>query len=260
MDSQTTDIRIDLLAGSVTVAGTDARLRPAEAAVIFALAVDGRPIARDLLAEMLYPDADGDRAVNSLKVNASRARRRLQCPEAIQCSASRYALGWCIDLELPRLEAAVRRLSRTKIGPEERRLLHTIRDRGRGGRPGFVNKWEWFGTVERRLQNLVHDATVLAAQDALTDGRPLEALELASGLLGEDPADESAAEIALRASVQHNDHIGAVLVYRRFAEALESRLGVTPPPFFRLLFDDAHTAPACGGSTTSRRGQPTGAR
>jgi DNA-binding SARP family transcriptional activator len=231
-------IRIDLLSGSVSVAGHNVHLARAEVAVLFALAADDRPLARDVLAEKLYPDADGDLAVNAVKVNVFRARHRLQRPDAIRYADGRYSLGWSVDVDFSRLEAMVRRQHAGVLTVPERQVLERIRERARNGRPNFVLTWRWFETVERRVRDLLHDATIILAEDALLQQRHPDAIEFASELILDDPLDETAAEVLVRASVQRGDRTGAALFYKRYADALARELGGTPPPIFRLILDD----------------------
>ncbi len=231
-----TPIVVDVLGGRILNQGSQAHLPPAGLAVVLALALKECPVTRDALADELYPDGDMARSIVRLKVNVHRVKRRLGLPDVIRIDRGKYSLGWCVDVDFRRLAAMVRSLSRVHgLNFENRALLVDIRRRVRGGRPACALEWPWFEDTERALTALDYDAAVLLANDALRDGRYNDAMALTAELLRADPVDEIAAEIAIRASLQSGDRLGAALQFRRYTETLRRVTSEPPPAMLRQL-------------------------
>lgn len=251
-------IRVDLLAGRMSLHGRPVRLTPAEFAVVAALALNDRGISRDALAELLYPDVDSRRAANTLKVYVHRVRRQAGDLDVIRHEGGRYALRGLPQVDLVACESAVRahRLTRRELCDKERARLARFQRRLRRGRPAFMQEWDWFESVERRLCDLTHDVTVLLARDALRRGDLERAAALAAELAGDDPADEAAAEMSIRAFLGAGDTGAALAEYRRYAVALRSELGCAPSAELRSLIEAALvTTRATTGSTNTSPGR-----
>ncbi|HTD34378.1 MAG TPA: hypothetical protein VK665_11995, partial [Candidatus Elarobacter sp.] len=145
-------VRVDLLSGRVFAGGAPVALSRAELAVMIALALHERGVPRELLAEDLYPDADPAAAGSTLKVNVHRVRRRIGSRGVIEYHGGRYRLGDEVDVELPRIEAEVRRAHLDSAWSDElRERLERLRQRILDGRPAFLVEWPWFDEAERRL-------------------------------------------------------------------------------------------------------------
>ncbi len=222
-------LQVDILAGRVFSRGLPVAFAPAELAVVIALALTDRGLSRDLLAEDLYPHAEPGSALNALKVNVHRIRRRTGLPGIIRYDTGRYALGSMVEVELPRLEAEFRRLQTTQwLDTESRSWLERLRQRVLDGRPTFMLEWPWFDETEQRLRDLGHDLTTFLAYDALRGENYQHALVLATELTQADRLDEDAAEIAIRAFLQAGNRTAAIIEYRRYA-SLRQREGEPRP-------------------------------
>ncbi len=233
-------VEIDLIAGRVLNRGVPVELPPAGLAVIVALAVKDRPVRSEALAEELYSASDLSSAVSRLKVNVHRVKRRIGVPTIIRSENGRYALGWDVDVDFRRLATALRRLSNEHtLNSEACTLLTEIRRRGRLGRPACMFAWPWFEDVERALVELDYEAAILLANHALRDGQYDDAVALTLELLRSDPLDEIAAEIAIRASIQNGDRLGAALHFRRYTETLRRAMSGPPPEALRRLIDQS---------------------
>ena len=206
----TAAVSVDLLTGVVLVRGVRALWRRLSLSVVLALATRDRPVLRDELAEDPFPGAS--HGANTLKVNVHRVRRRLGIAEAIRNEVGRYALGWCVDVDLPRVAARVRAMRRDGFQCSQgREYLLAIRRRLAPGRPACTRTWSWFEPTERLLSKLWYEVTMMLAQAALRDCRYDDVLKFTTEVLAEDPLDEMATEIAIRASVLCDDRIGAVV-------------------------------------------------
>jgi DNA-binding SARP family transcriptional activator len=233
-------VEIDLIAGRVLIRGVPVELPPAGLAVVVALAVKDHPVRSDALADELYSGSDLSNAVSRLKVNVHRVKRRIGVPTIIRSENGRYALGWNVDVDFRRLATALRRLSREQtLDSEARTLLTEIRRRGQLGRPPCMFEWPWFEDVERALVDLDYQATILLANDALRGGRYDDAVLLTDEMLRADPLDEIAAEIAIRASIQNGDRLGAALHLRWYTEARRRAMSGPPPEELRRLIEQS---------------------
>jgi DNA-binding SARP family transcriptional activator len=236
-------VRIDLLSGRVLARGVPVALSKAELAVVIALALHERGVPRDLLTDELYPDAEPLAAGKSLKVNVHRVRRRIGSADVIRYAAGRYGLGDEVDVELPRIEAEVRRAQlEPELSSELRDRLERLRQRIRDGRPAFVLEWAWFDEVERRLTELGRLLALILARDALRRKRFERAIDLATELVHDDPLDENAAEIAIRALLEAGDRTAALLEYRRYASVLRREIQTNPSDGLRALVEDGISA------------------
>jgi DNA-binding SARP family transcriptional activator len=230
-------VTVDLLAGRLTLAGAPLRLTQGEFALVAALALNGRGIGREVLAEDLYPGVSPRRAMNALKVYVYRVRRRVGHSNVIRSGGGRYALGNSVDVELFRLESKVRRLrlDDDALSTDTRDGLDRLQRRLSDGRPQFMLDCEWFAETERRICELTRDVTLVLARDALRRGDPGRALALAGDLSHEDPLDEAAPEITIRACLSAGNHLAARCEYERYAGVLRRELRSTPSELLRKL-------------------------
>lgn len=229
-------MRVDLLSGRVFARGFPVALSRAELAVVVALALNERGIPREALADDLYPAADPRGALDAVKMNIFRARRRVGSPELIRYNAGRYSLGDNVVVEFFRIEREVRRIrSGGTLNDESRDRLDRLRQRIVDGRPAFMLEWSWFDDTERRLRGLANEITIVLAHDALHQEHYQRATELAAELVREDPLDEIAVEIAIRACLLAGNRTAAVLEYRRYSTVLSHEINSHPSADLRAL-------------------------
>lgn len=229
-------ITIDLLSGRVFARGLPVPLSRSELALVIMLAINQRGLHREVLAEDLHPTADLMSAINAVKVVVHRARRRLGSIDVIRYHGGRYMLGECVDVELPRLESELRAFRiETSLTSEQRDRFEQVRQRVLDGRPAFMLEWPWFDEVEQRLRNLGRELSTSLGRDALTCENYQRALDLAAELVRDDPLDEVAAELAIRACLLAGNRAAAILEYRRYASVLRAELQSNPSPDLRAL-------------------------
>ena len=229
-------ISIDLLSGRVFARGLPVPLSRSELALVTMLAVHTRGLHRELIAENLHPDAEPISAVNAVKVSVHRTRRRLGAIDVIRYHEGRYTLGERVDVELPRLEGELRGLRvEASLTSEQRDRFEQVRQRVLDGRPAFMLEWPWFDDTEQRLRNLGRELCTSLARDAVHAENYQRALDLAAELVRDDPLDETAAELAIRACLLAGNRAAAILEYRRYASALRVELDSNPSSDLRAL-------------------------
>jgi DNA-binding SARP family transcriptional activator len=234
---------VDVLSGQVFSAGERLALSPSQIAVLVILGLKGGRLHRDELAEELYGEAEPRNAVNSLKVAVHRVRRRVGRPDVIRYREGRYEISDWVSVDVPRLSS----IPRETLSPAELQALEVLRARLRSGRPSFMLDWSWFDDTERLLRDVEHDITVTLAHHALRSRRHDAAIEFAEDLVRDDPLDESAVEIVLRAFIGLGNSELAAAHYRRYALRISRETDSVPSEELQRL-------------VKSRAAMPIGAR
>ena len=241
-------VTVDVIAGRVMNGTAPVPLTRIELAVVVALAIHEHGLSRAELADLLYPDADGDRSINSVKVAIHRARRRARPENLVICADGRYRLASHVYVDLPVIERAVQRLRRAvSLDVRDCALLDTVRERTSTERPQFMRDWGWFEPIERRVCDLRRNACMMLARDALRRDQLDRAVEIAAAISHRDPLDEEAAEVVIRSFLRLGDRTAAVLAYRRYAREVQAELRLPPPQDLLALIDRYPERPTANG-------------
>lgn len=187
-------------------------------AVIAVLAAEGRPVRRDVLAAMLWPDAGQERARANLRRTLSAVRSAIGA-DAVVADRETIALAadrTCIDVvDFERL---------VTDDPAGAIDLH------RGAfLEGFslTDSAEFESWQRDRADEYRHRVDGRLARLAeIAD--PRDAVELARRRLVIDPLNEAACRQAMSALAATGDRSGAIAAYRDLTDRLETELGVEP--------------------------------
>jgi SARP family transcriptional regulator, regulator of embCAB operon len=234
-------VSIELLTGAVEVCGKRIEdLSPGRMALLVALARKRSVVARAVLLEDLWPEYDEPAALNAFNVCLFRLRRILVEESVIQERGGyRLSDGVRVDIwEIERFLAELR--PKAILSQAEHRELRLLIARLVASRPPFYTAWVWFEATERRIEELLVEAGQRLAQEALREGRPFDALELAHSIIERDPCDEPAREIAIRAYLAAGDEPSAFREYRRYRAALAQELGVEPSRSLRQILTGSY--------------------
>ncbi|HET7813762.1 MAG TPA: BTAD domain-containing putative transcriptional regulator, partial [Candidatus Baltobacteraceae bacterium] len=198
--------------------------------LFLALAVRVRPIERDELCEMLWPDQLPAEAANALKMTIRRARLQTGDPTCIQVMQNRYSLGSHVTCDFRELRSEIEPLLKNAPGLLARRedVLAFVRTIARG-LPAHLSEFEWFVGTAASLQNLAIEASAALARLTL-DHRDFEfGAQLASAMLEADPCDELAWELRIRALLHRGEAPAALRAYRDYAAyARDAHVEVSP--------------------------------
>jgi DNA-binding SARP family transcriptional activator len=96
-------LEIEFFTGDVRVRGQQVEFSEKERALLFTVAAT-RTISPEVLADALWPDSDGDAALNALKVCLHRLRRRAGDPRVVRRIGQAYSLHPGADVDLWRLD------------------------------------------------------------------------------------------------------------------------------------------------------------
>jgi DNA-binding SARP family transcriptional activator len=156
--------------------------------------------------------------------------------EAIVRGKDGYALHDDVRVDLWEIERAIVLLrSRPALADSERKLLESLYEKLRERRPERMLQWEWFESTERRINELRLEVAQRLANDALSHGNARHALELAEEMIGYDPCDEAARQIAITAHLAVGDRGAAMRQYRQYRDTLLAELQCEPSDSIKRL-------------------------
>jgi DNA-binding SARP family transcriptional activator len=244
--------RFDVLRGEATVRAEEWKGQTARRLFARLLVAEGRAVARETLREELWPDAEPEAGRNNLRVAMTRLADALD-PERPAGAAPHFVIAEGDSL---RLQADA--LSEWDVA-KFRALLHAADEAERGGDDARVqgHTREALALYEGPLLPELGDAWVLALRLELAErfaaaahrigprlvrrGKLDEALALADRLLREDPADERAVALRMRAQLARGDRAAALRSYGDAVAALRRELAMEPGSELEQLAARART-------------------
>ena len=209
--------RLQLLAAPALVRpdATVVTLERKDAALLALLAFDG-PTSRSRVAALLWPDADADKARNSLRQRLFRLRR---------------AAG----TELIEPDESLRLADRVEhnLGSPARQLADdpTAAAGDLLGACAYEDCPEledWVRIAREHWRAMRRDALAELAAKREADGQIAQALVYAERLLAEDPVSEQAHRLAMRLHYRRGDRASALAAYDRCRSALKRELAAEP--------------------------------
>lgn len=222
----TTDIRINCL-GDFSVHGLSQEIRGRKQVGLLAyLATNlGTSCSRDKLISIFWGDRFDNQAKQSLRQGISSLRKAFEfCPGGLE-----------VDRKTVRLNPAYVRVdltdAKTAIANGCLELAAEIFRRG-----GFLETMtseetgisEWLSIERAKWAELTRQAVLGQAQALYDSKSPVAADEMAGWQLRQDPFDESAVRIVMRARAAAGSVSGAVALFRQFEKTLENELGIKP--------------------------------
>lgn len=216
----------------------------------------GQAVPTAVLAEVLWPDAPPARPADQVSVLASRLRRALG-RDAVEHGDHGYRLayGW-LDLdELADLVGVIEQ----RLGEHHRAgavaAARVAVSLIRGPLPEAVGDADRVVADHASAVALVRRARRAAATALLADGGWLDALDLAATNAREDPYDEDAVRLMMRADVAGGRPAAALTAYAELRARLAEDLGTEPA----AATADLHTAVLRGEHVEQAPAAPAGA-
>lgn len=189
----------------------------------------GRAVPAVALADVLWPVAAPARPVDQVAVLASRLRRALG-RDAIEHLDGGYRLRYRW-LDVDELATLVAEVERRRADGDVRAAAAAARaalSLVRGPLATIPGDIDWVRADEAAVERLVVRARSSAANALLGTGDWLDAVELAGVNLQQDPFDEDAVRIVMRANALADRPAAALAAYARFRETLADELGADP--------------------------------
>ena len=208
------------------------------------IAAGGGPTSAADLAAVLWPDADGDAAATTLRVNLHRARKLLGHDEALVLDDGRLSFNnEMVSLDLRAFEACVREIEGMRGGDEagaltaaSARLVALYRGpllRDDGDAP-------WLMPARVRCNDALLRSVARAGRLHEDRARWSEAIALYQCGIAADPLAEGLYRALMRSHAAQGRVPDAVRAYRRCREMLSILLGVRPSAATEDLMREIH--------------------
>jgi len=223
-------LSVELLAARVTRDGVPVRISPKEFELLALLASAYGPVSQDRVGEALWEHLDPETWPNNVKVTVSRLTKKLDAGDVIATDERNYRLARVVDVDMRRYEESVHAAAGDRLGAAAREELRTIVAAYAGGAAGKYDRYSWMQPFLARMNDLVCEAALALARDALRDEHYEDARRYAQSVIAIDPYNESACETMMRICLQRGDADAARREYRRHATALATELGAEPSP------------------------------
>jgi DNA-binding SARP family transcriptional activator len=237
MNHAENDVIIELLTGKIRRGNQDIALPERESALLFACAIRPEVLPRERLTEQLWPNLSDTAARNAFHVCLHRLKRHLQ-QDIIIHTKNGYRLSGEVRVDLWEIERATTSLhTHEPLDDAQATSLRQLFERLAAAQPTHFEKWEWLAATERRVSELRAEIAHTLARHALVTKRENDALSLSHTLIGHDPYDESAHEIAISAHLSMGNSAAALRHFRRYRETLKADLDCEPSSRLTLLID-----------------------
>jgi DNA-binding SARP family transcriptional activator len=206
-------------------------------ALLYYLALQPQPVARDQLTALLWPDHDRVTARQQLRTTLHSLRGLL--PEALQAADDRLQLAAAVDArQLQELLAAAT--------PGRDRLAAVLEPLHGGLLEGFALPdsdlfEDWLAAERERSRLLVLRGWSRLARSAEQDGDYQAALTALLRALALDPLQEDLQRDAMRVQYRAGDRVAAIRRFEQLQELLDRELGVPPMRETRELYDQLIT-------------------
>lgn len=193
------------------------------------LALRGRPLLRVYVAGSLWLDMGEHRSCANLRSTLWRLRR-LEHP-VVEATVTHVSLSRTVVVDVHELVRAARRVLDNVGEAADARLD----ENGLDG--DLLPDWydEWLEPERERLRQLRLHAIETAADRALADGRPAEALDLALCALCGEPLRESAHALVIRGHMTQGNRHDAIRHHRDYAARMTEHGLVPSLEIARLL-------------------------
>lgn len=205
--------------------------------LLAALNVRRRPLDREELCEMLWPDAHAQDAANALKMTVRRARLQCGDPNVVRFVNNKYVLGEHVHTDLDEMrrmcEAALKDPRLFEVRREELRAAYDVLAQGR---PAVLLEYEWCVGTEAVLTRLQVELGEALARDCIARADFTHAVQLTDLMLACDPCDETAWELIIRAHLSAGQRELAARALREYRRVAATQMQAAPSPRIERLF------------------------
>ncbi|RNL78343.1 ATP-binding protein [Nocardioides marmorisolisilvae] len=191
----------------------------------------GRAVETEALVDALWDEKPPAKPADQVAVLSSRLRRALGST-AVEHGDHGYRLRYdWLDLdELARLVAAIEDRTTSGTTASASAAARVAISLLRGPLPVPATTADWVLADHAAAQRIVHRARRAAAGALLASGDWLDALDLASAAVQEDPYDEDAVRLVMRAHAAGGRPAAALATFASLRELIAEELGADPAP------------------------------
>lgn len=238
-DRPHSDARIELCAARVVVDGRPVHLTNRELEICFAIAAHNRPVPGETLAALMFPAQDYAASLNCIKVYVHRVRDKIAA-DFIVCERNGYRFRSDVRIDLEEFEGVVQLLERQPfLTKPDLDTLHAALAGLCALRNAPVWRWDWFESTQAKIEKIVARAAATLAAEAFARNATAELLDLSRLILNNNPCDEQAREIAIKAHLAAGNPADAICEFRQYEAHLARDLQATPSPHIRKLLQIA---------------------
>jgi len=208
-----------------------------EARDLFLFLLQSKPLTKEQIALVFWPDISPARLKMRFKINIYRIRKAVG-QDTILFEDERYhfnkAIHYLWDRE--KLDELFDKLRHTTETIDRRKLLEQVAALVKG--PYLANlDAEWAIAEQLKYQELHRDAMLELAHIYLQEGRTQECLTTARMILQFDPLLEPAHRLIIQTYATLHDPAGMTLQYRQYEQALDKELGLEPSSEISNLYE-----------------------
>jgi DNA-binding SARP family transcriptional activator len=198
------------------------------------LVVEDRPLARAVLARVLWPERAHQDAGTRLRRALWRLNRDV--PGLVECDSRQIGLSRAVDVDLAEIHRVAEEVGQgsCNVSPQAVRLLEG----------DLLPQWSepWLDAPRESLRQVrLHTLEALARND-LDAGRPGNALVAALAAAALDPLRESAHRIVISAHLAEGNASEALRHYGRFRDLLWAELRLRPSARLDSMLAEAGNA------------------
>lgn len=230
-------LRIELLRG-VLATHPRTELPPRLLEILCFFALRKRPIPREELAALIWPDLDKAAATNVCYVTLHRLKRRFPGVEAVTQGPTGYAIGSGVSFDLTELEALAAQLRSLYVLSRDEAARLEDGYRRLTSAPTFAHLNEELAALDDRCRQLAAELGERLAVHRLRSGETESALSIAEAMLDLDPCDEAGWEIVIRSHLSRRRHSDAIRAFHQYSLVLERELALPPSDHLRHLLRD----------------------
>jgi DNA-binding SARP family transcriptional activator len=210
-----------------------------ERELVTALAFRTHPCPVQTLAGVVYPDLSDADARNNVKVYICRLRQRV-APDFILWADNGYAFGPQVEVDLAGAQQLVARITNGEpLFPAEREPALSIARDLRGEAPEWIAARDWFAALNGSPQRLGRELALLVGREALERDEARVAARVGRELTYEDPCDEEAWELLIRAQLRSGEPAAALQGFRFYTVTLAREMQAVPSANLRNLVSEA---------------------
>jgi DNA-binding SARP family transcriptional activator len=244
--------RFEVLRGEATVRAEDWKGQTARRLFARLLVAEGRAVARETLREELWPDAEPEAGRNNLRVAMTRLSDALD-PErpagvtphfvVTEGESLRLQADALSEWDVAKFRALLRAADEAERGGGDARVLEHTQDALALYEGPLLPEFDdtWVLGLRRELAGRFAAAAHRIGPRLVRRGKLDEALALADRLLREDPADESAVALRMRAQLARGDRVAALRSYDDAVATLRRELAMEPGTELERLAAQART-------------------
>ncbi|MFJ9729563.1 BTAD domain-containing putative transcriptional regulator [Streptomyces sp. NPDC101209] len=201
------------------------------------LAVNG-DIQRAAASELLWPDCPPKRAAANLRTALCRGRR-VRGPMVINTSGARLQLAPSVTVDLYRSWDKARQIvaGHSDLPGDFEAYITDLTQ-------PLLPDWseEWLTLERERWDQMRQHALEILAQQFVTAGRYLPALQTALSAIAIDPIRETAHRIIVEIHLEEGDIASALKRYRNYQALLKREFNVAPSRHMTQLVQKLHSA------------------